>query len=56
MIADWIFWTVCVAFAVVMLAGIFVPNSWVARWKRHRWLSGDPHARAVMRAARKLRK
>jgi hypothetical protein len=55
-IGDWIFWTVCVAFAIVMLAGVFVPNSWVERWKRHRRLSGDPQARAIMRAAGKLRK
>jgi hypothetical protein len=56
MIADWIFWTVCVAFALVMLAGVFVPNSWVERWKRHTWLSRDPQARAIPRAARKLKK
>jgi hypothetical protein len=55
-IVDWMFWTVCVAFAVVMLASVFVPDSWVDRWKRHRWLSRDPQARAIMRALGKLKK
>jgi len=55
-IGGWIVETICVVFVVAMLAGVFVPDSWVERWKRYRWLSRDPQARAIMRAARKLRK
>jgi hypothetical protein len=55
-IDDWIFDSIGVAFVVAMLAGVFVPDSWVERWKRHRWLSRDPQARAILRAARKLKK
>jgi hypothetical protein len=55
-IGGWIFTTICIVFAVAMLAGVFMPDSWVERWKRHRWLSRDPHARAVMWAAQKLKK
>jgi hypothetical protein len=52
-ILAWIVATFCVVFAVVMLAGVFVPDSWVDRWRQRNL---GPQAKAVMRAARKLMK
>jgi hypothetical protein len=42
---DWIFGTVCLVFAVVMVARDFMPDSRVERWKRDRGVSRDPQAR-----------
>jgi hypothetical protein len=42
---DWIFGTICLVFAVVMVARDFMPDSRVERWKRQPVLSRDPQTR-----------
>lgn len=53
---DWIFGTICLVSAVVMLTRDFVPHSWIEWWKPYHWLSGDTRAPAVIRATRELKK
>jgi hypothetical protein len=47
---DWIFGTICLVLAVVMVARDFMPDSRVERWKRHRVLSRTPQARRPAQA------
>ena len=42
---DWMFGTICLVIAVVMVARDFMPDSRVERWKRHRALSRAPQVR-----------